>query len=167
MNDSFEDVKEEVKAGEAAEKTEKAEETVGTAEKAVEKVAEETVEATEESVGAAEKVNEKPDEKAGAGIHATHRSKPESKTRTKSSEKKGSHRVKKSDGKSARKVSLSSARQNRAWLIVSAVLLVLGLAWVVTYCLTRVYPIAGIGLWNVYIPSVIALLGFVGVLSWK
>ena len=125
--------------------------------------AEESTEATEESVGATKEADEKP----SAGIHAAHRSKPKTKAKTKSLEKKGSHRVKKSDGKSGRKISLSSARQSRAWLIVSAVLLVLGLAWVVTYCLTRVYPIAGIGLWNVYIPSVIAVLGFAGVLSWK
>lgn len=132
------------------------------AEKAEEMAVEEAVEATEESVGAAEEATEKFDEKAGSGIHTARRSKPGAKAKT-----KGSHRVRKSDGKSGRKISLSSARQSRAWLIVSAVLLVLGLAWVVTYCLTRVYPIMGIGLWNVYIPSVIAVLGFAGVLSWK
>ena len=155
MSDYAVEGKEEDKPAEEA-----AKETVGGVEKADEK-------ATTESVEGVGEVAEKTIEKAGTGIHAAHRSKPKAKTKTQSAEKKGSHRVKKSDGKGGRKLSLSSARQSRAWLAVSAVLLVLGLAWVVTYCLTRVYPIMGIGLWNVYIPSVIAVLGFAGVLSWN
>ena len=143
------------------------EKAVEEAKEKVDGATEESAEATEESVGVAEKADEKTDENASTGIHAAHRSKPKTEAKTKSAEKKGSHRVKKSGGKGGLTVSLSTARQSHAWLVVSAVLLVLGLAWVVTYCLTRVYPIAGIGLWNVYIPSVIAVLGFVGVLSWK
>lgn len=56
----------------------------------------------------------------------------------------------------------------RWWAPVMVALLVLGLVWIVVFYITdRLYPVPGIGLWNLGIGFAIAMAGFVMTTRWR
>ncbi|GGC01313.1 cell division protein CrgA [Cellulomonas carbonis] len=57
---------------------------------------------------------------------------------------------------------------NPAWLVPTMLgLMILGLAWIVTYYVTGRYPIPGLDNWNLLIGFVILFAGFGLTLRWR
>ena len=63
---------------------------------------------------------------------------------------------------------IKGTKANPPWLVPTfCTLMIIGLAWAVTYYITTQYPIPGIGNWNLLIAMVIILTGFLMTMWWR
>ena len=63
---------------------------------------------------------------------------------------------------------IKGTKANPPWLVPTfCALMIIGLAWAVTFYITNQYPIPGIGNWNLLIAMVIILAGFLMTMWWR
>ncbi|MFU0469630.1 cell division protein CrgA [Gardnerella vaginalis] len=64
--------------------------------------------------------------------------------------------------------SIKGTKANASWFVpLFCTLMIVGLLWAVVYYLNPMYPIPGIGAWNLLIAVLIAMAGFLMTMYWR